>query len=709
MTRRKLQFIPQRERGDCGISCFAMIAGYYGRDVAQQELSSRASKDGMTIAELVSMASDEGMSASARRISSEALRRLSTPAILHWGGDHFVVCERDDGTTTWILDPATGPRAVTRRELAEMWDGVIVTLKPGTSFERRRRHRRTLTGWGRAFPYAAGMVGVIIASNLLIDCLAIGVPLAIKFLFDHVVPTADRVLLLSLIGVTLLVTLTRALVIVVRWRVTHGFRARMDVVLADVMVGKVIALPIAFHAKRHDGVTAARLRSLLDLRNDVVNVMNGVFDAVLLVVLSLGLVAYHLKLGLVLLGFVALRILLNEVAVRKARGDAGNQAKERVAFSGTVTEAFSSPEVTKALNLEAYFQNKLDAHKTRELVARASSGRAGEALLAVLPVLNATVSAAVIVLCGRAVLNGEMSMGLFAAALMFEAIISARASSMVLMLQQAPGVFACMREIEDILDGVVEPRREGFPRLDFGRIEVDDLTVLNGVDRNPILRGLHLHVRPGEHVAIAGACGAGKTTLLRSLIGFHEVASGEVRFDGVQARTIDPEHLRSRIACLLSSSVLLPGSLRENLSIEQPDDVAAAKDLLQELGLGGRLALDLLDWDSPIQPTQFSSGERQRLLICRAFMKRVALMLFDEATSALDDETEARVLRMIARSRRTVVSVTHRESVMRAADRVVLLSDGRVVGDGTYASLLQSSAEFRALLASSAEPWKGVA
>jgi ABC-type multidrug transport system fused ATPase/permease subunit len=211
-----------------------------------------------------------------------------------------------------------------------------------------------------------------------------------------------------------------------------------------------------------------------------------------------------------------------------------------------------------------------------------------------------------------------------------------------------------------------------------------------------------LEARPGETVALVGPTGAGKSTLVSLLPRFFDPWDGRVELDGQDLRSLRLADLRAQVALVLQEPFLLPLTVAENVAYGRPgathaEVVAAARAANADgfiRGLSG-------GYDTVIgeRGATLSGGQRQRLAIARALVKDAPILILDEPTSALDAETEALLMEALARlmAGRTTFIIAHRLSTIRAADRVAVLEDGRIVEDGPPAELLARPGPFRRL------------
>jgi len=220
-----------------------------------------------------------------------------------------------------------------------------------------------------------------------------------------------------------------------------------------------------------------------------------------------------------------------------------------------------------------------------------------------------------------------------------------------------------------------------------------------------VLSGVSFSARPGQTVALIGSTGAGKTTLVNLVPRLLDATEGVVRVDGVDVRELDPELLWSRIGLVPQRAFLFSGTIASNLRYGRPDatdeelwealEIAQAADFVREMPEG-------LDTAVAQGGTTVSGGQRQRLAIARALVRRPEIYLFDDAFSALDVATDARLraaLEPVTRDA-TVLIVGQRIATIRDADLILVLEDGRVVGRGTHEELMRDNETYQEIAAS---------
>jgi ABC-type multidrug transport system fused ATPase/permease subunit len=215
----------------------------------------------------------------------------------------------------------------------------------------------------------------------------------------------------------------------------------------------------------------------------------------------------------------------------------------------------------------------------------------------------------------------------------------------------------------------------------------------------PALSNIEVTIHPGETVALVGASGAGKSTFALLLPRFYDPTNGRVCLGGVDLRELDKAALRSRIAIVPQTPALFNTTIAENIRLGRADATDAEVRAAAEQACAAEFIATLPQgFDTPVgeRGATVSGGQRQRIAIARAFLKDAPILILDEATSALDSASEVMVrqaLEQLMRGRTTVM-IAHRFSSIAFAERVLLFQEGRIIGDGSPASLRKTNAAY---------------
>ena len=307
---------------------------------------------------------------------------------------------------------------------------------------------------------------------------------------------------------------------------------------------------------------------------------------------------------------------------------------------------------------------------------------------------------------GQAVLAGTMTAGELSA-FVFYAVLAAGAVATLAEVagdvQRAAGAAERLLELLDTRPRIASPTQPTpLPSPLAGELRFEKVRFTYPGRETPALADFELTIAPGERVALVGPSGSGKSTLLALLLRFHDPDTGILRLDGIDLRQLDLQELRSALGLVAQEPVLFSGTVADNLRYGRPN---AGLEILRNAARDAN-ALTFIEalpqgFDTPLGPggVQLSGGQRQRLAIARALLKDPRVLLLDEATSALDAESERLVQQALDRLMvgRTSLVIAHRLATVVAADRLLVLDEGRLVAAGRHDELMLDSPLYRHL------------
>ncbi|MEV5506237.1 ABC transporter ATP-binding protein [Streptomyces orinoci] len=317
-------------------------------------------------------------------------------------------------------------------------------------------------------------------------------------------------------------------------------------------------------------------------------------------------------------------------------------------------------------------------------------------------------SVAVLYFGGHRIDSGHMQVGALTAFLSYLMQILMAIMMATFMFMMVPRAEVCAERIQEVLtteSSVVPPLAPVTELRGRGQLELRGVEFRYPGAEEPVLKDVSLLARPGEITAVIGSTGSGKSTLLGLVPRLFDATAGEVLVDGADVRDLDPVLLSDAVGLVPQKPYLFSGTVASNLRYGKPDatdeelwhalEIAQARDFVEAMEDG---------LNSPISQggSNVSGGQRQRLAIARALVRKPEIYLFDDSFSALDYATDARLRAALARETEdaTVLIVAQRVSTIRDADRIVVLDEGRVVGTGTHHELMASNETYREIVLS---------
>ena len=321
-------------------------------------------------------------------------------------------------------------------------------------------------------------------------------------------------------------------------------------------------------------------------------------------------------------------------------------------------------------------------------------------------------SVAIIWFGAKLINSGHLQIGNMTAFLSYIMLILSSVMMAIFMSLQIPRAAACAERIQEVLDtksSVIETLTPLDPIEHRGLIEFQDVEFRYPGAEHPILSNISFTAKPGEFTAIIGSTGSGKSTLINLISRFIDVTNGSVKLDGIDVRDQSLESLWAEIGLVPQRALLFGGTVAQNLRYGKSDasedelwealEIAQARDFIEELPekLESRVAQG---------GTNFSGGQRQRLSIARALVKKPKILIFDDSFSALDYTTDSKLRSALLEvmDLTTMIVVAQRVSTILQADQIVVLDEGKIVGIGEHSQLMKRNTTYQEIVLSQLSP-----
>jgi ATP-binding cassette, subfamily B, bacterial len=373
------------------------------------------------------------------------------------------------------------------------------------------------------------------------------------------------------------------------------------------------------------------------------------------------------------------------------------------AVAAATSETLGGIHVVQAFTAERQVTERFASLTTSSLHAGLESTRLQARFSPTVDLASATSTAIVLWFGAQRVLNNKMSIGVLLVFLSYLGSLYKPLKALAKLGTVTSKGVAAAERVAEVLDTEPEvsdhPNARVAPRL-RGGIGLHDVSFSYG--REPVLDGLWLDIHPGETVALVGPTGAGKSTIASLVARFADPHRGVVELDGINVQSFTLRSLRSQIATVLQDSLLLSGTLRENIALGHPRATDAAIERAARLALVDEFSSRLtqgLDTRIGERGVDLSGGQRQRIAIARAIMRDAPILILDEPTSALDAASEELLMAALNNlpTGRTTLVIAHRLATVHRADRICVIDHGRVVEHGSPSDLITSDGRYASL------------
>jgi ATP-binding cassette subfamily B protein len=692
-----------------------LAAGRLGVTVTEEQLAREyaTARTDPTLADLQQIADKAGLKARAADLTWSHLEKVGKafPIILRMKDDAWYVAEKFvPGETPVLLvsdpsKPGARPIPIDRIRLESAWSGEALFLK------RRLGGDESEAPFGFHWMLAQVMKEKALMRDVALSALTLSVltlvpPILYMLVLDRVmVHHRLSTLFVLILGIGIILAFDTALGAIRRAMIALA-AAKIDARVSIQLFDRLLGLPIDFFEHNPTGVIAHKLGEARRVRSFV---SGQLFAALLDATTLLVLVPAMFMLNATLASFVLTIGLIMGVIITVYMGPI-RKAYQRVlktehAKTQMLIETIQGMRTVKSLALEGRRRREWDRTVAEAVDANTSLQRLANQPQTLLAPFEKLIYAGSLALGSWIAISSDDP--IMSGTLVAFTMIATRATQPIAqlagMMQQVQEARGAIEEVASVVNALPEPRRaNGVKPALGGHIAFSDVRFSYIGASTPALNGISFEIQPGTVVGVMGRSGSGKTTVTRLLQGLHAQFDGLIKFDGIDLREIDLDHLRANMGVVLQDNFLFSGTIRDNIMIARPDGTAV--DMIEAARLAG--AEEFIErlprgYETMIEEggANLSGGQRQRLAIARALVTNPRLLIFDEATSALDPESEAIInvnLKRMAAGR-TVIVISHRLASLVDCDQILVLDRGQLMDSGRHQELLARSDVYRLL------------
>ncbi len=476
-------------------------------------------------------------------------------------------------------------------------------------------------------------------------------------------------------------------------------------------VEHAFALPYAVFEDQRSGeilqkLQKAKIDSETLIMSFVANIFLSFIAVLFVIIYALNV---HWSVGLVYILIIPVLGAVTFTISRKIKTAQKDIVIETASLAGSTTETIRNVEMVKSLGLEDQEINRLNIVNQKILTLELKKVKLIRKLSFVQGTFLNALRSSLLLLMLWLIWSQAITIGQFFSLFIYSFYIFNPLADLARISAQFQEARASIAAVADLLE-MKEAPRPLYPvkAPSLQTLEFKNVNFSYSEEKNPALSGINLKIAAGETVAFVGPSGSGKSTLLKILLGLYPPTEGTLTFNGIDSKKIDYEELRMRVGLVAQETQLFAGTIRENLLFVKKDatdeecllalSFAQATTILERSGKG-------LDTKIGEGGVKVSGGERQRLAIARALLRKPELIIFDEATSSLDSITEKEIISTIqnvelAAKGAIQILVAHRLSTILHAKRIYVLEKGKIVEEGNHESLLKAKGLYAAL-------WRG--
>lgn len=686
---RRLPVFLQTEAAECGLAALGMIACFHGHRIDLAALRRRftVSLKGATLAYLIQAAGRLHLAPRPLRLELEELGQLSTPCILHWDFNHFVVLKSADARGVDIHDPAFGVRRFSLAEVSKHFTGIALEVTPTADFQaaddRRRVRLRDLLGPVVGLKRALAQIFVL---ALALQAIAVVAPFYMQWAVDGAVVSADRDLLTVLgLGFLLLAFIQVGISVLRSWIVLY-LSTTLNLQWVANVFSHLLRLPVSYFEKRHLGDVVSRFGAVNTIQRTLTSsFVEALIDGVMALATLAMMVVYSTLLATIAVAAVALYGILRWAfygPLRRATEEhIVHTAKQQSHFLETVRGVQSIKLFGRQEERRSRWLNLVVDAVNQDLVTQ----KLGLGFRSANGLVFGVERIAIVWLGAVLILDGAFSVGMLFAFVAYKEQFSARVAGLV---DKMIDLRMLGLQGERLADIVLTPPEEESPALPVDAIDASlEARALSFrySDTEPfVLLNCSFTVAPGESVAIVGPSGGGKTTLVKLMLGLLQPTDGKILAGGVDIQKLGIDRYRKLVGTVMQDDQLFAGSIADNISFFDPSpDQGAIERFARLAAVHDDIAAMPMGYNTLIgdMGAALSGGQKQRILLARALYKEPRILFLDEATSALDVQKERAVNEAIRSLNLTRIIIAHRPETIASAERVIVLQSGKVSQD----------------------------
>ncbi|NJK37638.1 MAG: NHLP family bacteriocin export ABC transporter peptidase/permease/ATPase subunit [Oscillatoriales cyanobacterium RM2_1_1] len=717
--------------------------------------------NGSQASNMILSARHYGMRADGYRMEINSLRQQAPPFIVFWNFNHFLVVEGFSKNKVFLNDPATGPRWVSGAEFAQGFTGVVLNIRPEPEFKVGGAifsPKTAILSWLRG---SFGGVFYCLLVGLLLAIPGVALPILIQLLVDWGLVKAETHWLRPLILGLILVAGLQGMLLLLQLRMLRRLRVKLTLEMASAFVKQLLALPVGFYSQRFTGEISDRLRLNAAVAQTLSgSVSLAMIEVTAVVIYILVMVTFDPLLTLVAVSSVIVNLLTLNWALHQSKNTTIRfaQAKSQVAAVGI--SGLQNLETLKASGMESEFFSHWAGHWTKVVNAEQDLEVPNQ-ILNILALLLQTLTVALILgIGGLRVMEGSLTLGMLVAFQSLVQSIQRPASSLIRSLKVLQDCIAHLVQLDEVFSYPLDQNldeNQPAPDRNSRTHKVPDLplTVQNGADElsnsgarsvpvsspifsgfgdwspdyypvnflqekrlrgfielqgvtfgytqvaAPLIQQVTFSVQPGQLIGVIGPNGSGKSTLAKLICGLYQPWSGEILFDQQPRAEIDRHILATSLVLAEQRPTLFEGSVRENLTLWDPTiQDAQLVQACQDAGIHQAILGIPGAYDGYVMEggVNFSGSQRQQLEIARALVNNPTILIMDEAMNALDGYTQETILDNIRRRECTCILITHGLNSLKDCDEIFVLSQGKVVEQGTPKQLQQEAGIYQNLM-----------
>lgn len=686
----KYPYISQVDQRDCGVAALAMILKHYGSSYSLAYLRELAqtSREGTSALGLVEAAKQLGLETQAIRADLDLFKQesLSYPFIAHvvkeGGLQHYYTVFGQIKGKLVIGDPDPSKKVIKMplEEFAKEWTGVALFFVPGETYTKYKEDVPGLLSFLPILFRRKGLIAVIVLLSFLVTLVNIIGSYYLQAIIDRLIPQGANNLL-TMISLGLCISyLAQQVFTFFKDYLLHRLGNYLSITVILPYIKHVLSLPISFFSSRRTGEITSRFGDANTIIDALASTILSIFlDVTIVMTLAVALILQNQSLFVMTLTVVPLYVLIILAFYKLFEKENYQLMEANSQVNTAVIDDLRGIETLKSLRVEERRYQEIEV-KFHDYLKKSLSKAKWQLTQDGLKTGVQLVSNVFILWYGaQLVMEGQLSAGQLITYNMLLNYFTTPLINIINLQSKIQQAKVANNRLQEVY--VVDKEEKGkLKELSFKQLALKGVSHRFSYQQETLSK-IDLTIHKGEKIALMGKSGSGKTTLAKMLSGYYTKSSGHVTLD---KDAISHAELRQMVTYVPQQTYVFTGTILENLLLGFEGEVDEKKLLkvcqqadiledIQKMPLGFQTQVS--------EDGGLSGGQKQRLAIARALLSQQPILIFDEATSGLDSDTESRVMANLAKIKRTMIFIAHRNSVRQHVGRVVTMVSGQIESD----------------------------
>ena len=697
----RIRFQQQSEQSECGLACASMLIDFYVKNTKLSNLREKygVPNGGYNLSQIQTILGEYHITSKAVKINAESVKALPMPFIAFWNSKHFIIVEKVCSRYIQIVDPALGKMKISDGEFKEKFSKVAlyVTSDSRKKFEMPKFNNAIFASINKNKSYLFKTLLV----SLIMQCLSLFVPYAIQFIIDGTALNLIQSIGHLIISICLII-LVYFFSNFVRTRIITTLQTSFDKEFLGKTIEHLLDLPYSYFVNRSKGELIYRINSNTYIRQILIEQVIGlVIDIFFFFLYLIAMFAYNTYLAVFTIMIAIILCIFSYINAKLNRKIDQNEIVVLTKSQDMINEIVNNIFTIKSTNSQKNMYVKWESNFEEQIKMEKKKAKYTSVLTNITQTIQTFYSLLIYAIGYTLYLQQQITIGGVVAFSVIGAAFLTPIISIMNSYSQFLLVKIYMDRLLDILETPTERSSlgEGFLSDFSGAVSLEKACYRYSRFSKEAVSDITLKIKPNEKVAIVGASGSGKSTLLKLAASLYQPTKGEVFYDSYNVKELDIQKLRESIGIVLQENVLFNGTFRENITMGRTFSAKEIMKCIKATNLAELVESFPLGLETNISESgqNLSGGQRQKISIARTIISSPKVIFLDEPTSALDNDSERIVMDYLFSMPVTLVVVAHRLSTIQQFDRIIVMSEGKIVEVGTHKELLRNNSYYAKL------------